>query len=81
MSQELLNQILVFLAGLAAGGAAALLAYDRAVKSILNSPVLITALQGAFASLPPGTQSALKDTSTLLDDVTGKAPASTQAKG
>lgn len=73
MNQELVNAIFLVLAsvlgGVVVGGATALVIYDRAVKSILASPVIIESLHGAFASLPAPVQQDVKDTVALADQI------------
>lgn len=81
MSQDLLNQIFIVSAsifgGAIAGGLGVLVIYDRAIKSVLNSPVIIKSLEGAFASLPANVKVAATDTATLLGEVTGAVTTTT----
>ncbi len=55
--------------GALVGGGTVLVLYGRAVKSILDSPVIIRSLELAAASLPPEALSAIRDTGKLLTDI------------
>lgn len=70
----LITAIIGVLAGAILGGGAAIVILGRIVKSVLESPVLLKALEGAFASLPPEYRTAINDTGRLLEEVTDDVP-------
>jgi flagellar motor component MotA len=64
--------------GAVLGGGTVLVLYGRAVKSILDSPVIIRSLELAAASLPPEAIDAIRNTGRLLEDIA--TPDSTTVK-
>lgn len=70
----IITALLGVLAGAILGGGAAIVILGRIVKSVLESPVLLKALEGAFASLPPEYRTAINDTGRLLEEVTDDVP-------
>ena len=72
MDNQTLTALIGFLGVLVGGiigGTTVLVLYGRAVKSILDSPVIIRSLELAAASLPPEALSAIRDTGRLLTDI------------
>lgn len=70
----IITAIIGVLAGAILGGGAAIVILGRIVKSVLESPVLLKALEGAFASLPPEYREAIKDTGKLLEEIADDVP-------
>ena len=87
MSQELIIAvfgllvpiIVAFIAGDANGRRSAIVSYDRAMQSVLGSPVIMKALDGAFASLPAPVQQAAKDTEKVIEEIVNSTPATPAA--
>src|SRR5690242_19642282 len=83
MSQELINALFLVLAsvlgGAVVGGGTVLVVYGMAVHSVLNSPVIIESLHGAFASLPAPLQADVIDTVKLADAVVAAPPSTDNA--
>lgn len=57
------------------GGGTAIVVYGRGVASVLNSPVLIRALEGAFDSFPAEAREAANTTGKVLVEATDGIPA------
>lgn len=70
----IITAIVGVLAGALLGGGAAIVILGRIVKSVLESPVLLKALEGAFASLPSEYREAIKDTGKLLEEIADDVP-------
>lgn len=77
----LITAIIGVLAGAILGGGAAIVILGRIVKSVLESPVLLKALEGAFASLPPEYKEAVHDTGKLLEAISDNVPTEVQSVG
>ncbi len=62
------------LIGAILGGGTVLVMYGKVVKSVLESPVILKSLEGAFASLPAEVRTAIHDTGEVLVQATDETP-------
>jgi hypothetical protein len=70
--QQLATFFMVFLGlviGAITGGGTVIVVYGRAMKAILNSPVIIRSLEVAAESWPAPVREAVADTGKLLEEI------------
>lgn len=81
-SQQLATFFMVFvgiIVGAIGGGGTVIIVYGRAMKAILNSPVLIRSLEVAAESWPAPVREAARDTGKFLEEVADGISAASKA--